>query len=124
MKIKGEDNPRDHLVPLSDQTIELIQAMPRVGRYVFPSDHAEDHQPFFPNALTGVIKRCKFNGTMHSMRSTFRNWGADNEEHNFRREVLEFCLSHRVGDDAELAYWDSDMIKRRRSALQAWADFI
>ena len=42
----------------------------------------------------------------------------------FRREVLEFCLSHRVGDEAELAYWDSEMIKRRREALQAWADFI
>ena len=38
--------------------------------------------------------------------------------------MLEFCLSHRVGDEAELSYWDSDMIKRRREALQAWADFI
>jgi hypothetical protein len=26
---------------------------------------------------------------------------------NFRREVREFCLSHRVGDDAEPSYWVS-----------------
>jgi hypothetical protein len=32
--------------------------------------------------------------------------------------VLEFCLSHRIGDEAELSYWDSDMIARRREALQ------
>jgi hypothetical protein len=44
--------------------------------------------------------------------------------HNFRRDVLEFCLSHRIGDEAELSYWDSEMIARRREALQAWADFI
>ena len=38
--------------------------------------------------------------------------------------MLEFCLSHRIGDEAELSYWDSEMIARRREALQAWADFI
>jgi len=124
MKIKGEDEPKDHLVLLSDQAVEIIKSMPRTGRYVFPSDHADEHQPFLPNALTNCIKRAGFDGTMHGMRSTFRNWGADSKEHNFRREVLEFCLSHRVGDEAELSYWDSDMIDRRREALQAWADFI
>jgi hypothetical protein len=61
---------------------------------------------------------------MHGCRTSFRNWSADNKEHNFRREVLEFCLSHRIGDEAELSYWDSEMIRRRREALQAWADFI
>jgi hypothetical protein len=38
--------------------------------------------------------------------------------------VLEFCLSHRIGDEAELSYWDSEMIARRRETLQAWAAFI
>jgi len=126
MKVKGEGEPKPHLVPLSEQALAIIQSMPRMGRYVFPSDHyhAGEHQPFFPNALLYCIKRCGFAATMHGMRSTFRNWGADSREHNFRREVLEFCLSHRVGDEAELSYWDSDMIDRRRDALQAWADYV
>ena len=126
MKVKkGEDGEaKDHLVPLSDQAIAIIKSMPKVGRYVFPSEQAEDHQPMFANALTGCIKRAGFTATMHGMRKTFRNWGADVREHNFRREVLEFCLAHRVGDEAELSYWSSDMIERRREALQAWADFI
>jgi len=124
MKIKGELEPKPHLVPLSDQAIEIIQSMPRTDKYVFPSDHAEQHQPFRANALVGAIERTAVKSTMHGCRTSFRNWGADNEEHNFRREVLEFCLSHRVGDEAELSYWDSEMIKRRREALQAWADFI
>jgi integrase len=124
MKIKGELEPRPHLVPLSDQSIEIIQSMPHTDKYVFPSDHAEQHQPFRANALVGAIERTAVKSTMHGCRTSFRNWGADNKEHNFRREVLEFCLSHRIGDEAELSYWDSEMIKRRREALQAWADFI
>ena len=61
---------------------------------------------------------------MHGCRTSFRNWGADNKEHNFRREVLEFCLSHRVGDEAELSYWDSEMIKRRRVVMEEWSNYV
>ncbi|WP_029582119.1 site-specific integrase [Bradyrhizobium sp. URHD0069] len=127
MKIKGETaEGKPHLVPLTDQAIEIIQSMPRVGKYVFPSDgkQVEGHEPFLANALTGCIKRCGVKSTMHGLRTTFRNWGADSREHNFRREVLEFCLSHRVGDEAELSYWTSEMLDRRREVMQAWADFI
>jgi integrase len=127
MKIKGETaDGRPHLVPLTDQAIAIIQSMPRLGKYVFPSDakQVEGHEPFLPNALTGCIKRCGVNGTMHGMRTSFRNWGADSKEHNFRREVLEFCLSHRVGDEAELSYWTSEMLDRRREVMEAWAAYI
>ena len=120
MKIKGESEPKPHLVPLSDQAIEIIKSMPRVGRYVFSSDHAEEHQPFFPNALTNVIKRAGFNATMHGCRTTFRNWGGESTEHNFRREVLVHYIAHRVGDESEKSYWT----ERRREVLRAWADFI
>jgi integrase len=124
MKVKGGLEPKPHLVPLSDQAIEIIRSMPRTGKYVFPSDHAETHQSFRANALVAAIERTDIKSTMHGCRTSFRNWGADNKKYNFRREVLEFCLSHRIGDEAELSYWDSEMIARRREALQAWADFI
>jgi hypothetical protein len=67
MKIKGELEPKPHLVPLSDRAVKIIRSMP---------------------------------------------------------QVLAFCLSHRIDDEAELSYRDSEMIARRREALQAWADFI
>jgi integrase len=124
MKIKGDDEPKDHLVPLSDQAIEIIRSLPKAGRYVFPSDHADEHAPFLPNALTACIKRAGFKATMHGMRSTFRNWGGDNEAHNFRREVLEHCLAHREGSETEASYWTGEMRERRRIVLQAWADYV
>jgi len=127
MKIKGEAaEGKPHLVPLSDQAIEIILAQPRVGKYVFPSDakQVEGHQTFLANALTGCIARTGIRSTMHGLRTTFRNWGADSREHNFRREVLEFCLSHRLGDEAELSYWTSEMLDRRREVMEAWANYI
>ncbi|MGB6253539.1 MAG: integrase arm-type DNA-binding domain-containing protein [Bradyrhizobium sp.] len=124
MKIKGDEKPKPHLVPLSEQALAIIQSMPRGGRYVFPSSHVEEHQPFFPNSLTETIKRCGVKATMHGMRTSFRNWGGESVAHNFRREVLEHCLSHRVGDESERSYWTGEMIERRRVVLQAWADFI
>jgi integrase len=127
MKIKGETaDGRPHLIPLTEQAIAVIQSMPRVGKFVFPSDakQVERHEPFLANALTGCIARTGIRSTMHGLRTTFRNWGADSREHNFRREVLEFCLSHRVGDEAELSYWTSEMLDRRRQVMEAWADYI
>jgi len=115
---------KDHLVPLSDQAVELINSMPRVGCYVFPSDHADEHTPFLPNALTECIKRDGFKVTMHGMRTSFRNWGGESVEHNFRREVIEHCLAHREGDETERSYWTGEMIERRRIVLQAWADYV
>jgi len=47
MKIKGEGAGKPHLVPLTDQSIAIIQSMRKVGRYVFSSDHAIEHQPLF-----------------------------------------------------------------------------
>ena len=124
MKIKGGDEPRPHLVPLTDQAIAIIESMPRLGRYVFPSDHSVEHQPFRPNALTNCIKRAGFEATMHGMRTTFRNWGGESKEHNFRREVLEHCLSHRIGDESEKSYWTGEMTERRREVLVAWASYV
>lgn len=127
MKIKGDEKPKPHLVPLSDQAIAIIQTMPtRNGRYVFSSDdhNAEHDTPFFPNALTQTIQRTGVKATMHGMRTSFRNWGGESVKHNFRREVLEHCLSHRVGDESELSYWTGEMVERRRIVLQAWADYI
>jgi integrase len=127
MKIKQDETgePRDHLVPLSDQAIGLIKSMPH-SKYVFPSDAKQttEHATFLANALVGAITRAGFKATMHGMRASFRNWGGDNADHNFAREVLEHCLAHREGDESERSYWTSDMIERRRVVLQAWEDYV
>jgi integrase len=60
--------------------------------------------------------------TVHGMRSTFRDWSA--EETNFSRAVCEACLAHSVAEnETEAAYLRSDLFKRRVELMQLWADF-
>lgn len=55
------------------------------------------------------------------LRSTFRDW-AGNETH-FPREVAEAALAHVIGDAAERAYRRGDALEKRRTLMEAWANY-
>ena len=59
--------------------------------------------------------------TVHGFRSTFRTWAQ--EESDFEEEIVEHCLHHITGDDAEKAYKKGEALKKRRIVMQAFADF-
>lgn len=59
--------------------------------------------------------------TVHGFRTTFRTWAQ--EETNFEEEIVEHCLHHITGDDAEKAYKRGEALKKRRLVMQAFADF-
>jgi integrase len=63
----------------------------------------------------------KRNATVHSFRSTFRTWGQN--ETPIAREVLEYCLHHIEGGEAELAYARGDCREKRKAALKEWETF-
>ena len=41
----------------------------------------------------------------------------------FPRELLEEALGHQIGTAVERAYRRTDSFERRRTVMQAWADF-
>jgi hypothetical protein len=59
--------------------------------------------------------------TVHGFRSTFRTWGQN--ETSIEREVLEYCLHHIEGGEAELAYARGDCWGKRETALKEWEAF-
>lgn len=59
--------------------------------------------------------------TVHGLRGTFRTWAQ--EETDFEEEIVEHCMHHITGDDAEKAYKHGQALKKRRVVVQAWADF-
>jgi hypothetical protein len=58
--------------------------------------------------------------TAHGFRSSFRDWGGDKT--HYPRDLLEFALGHKVGDEAEVAYRRSDRLEKRRRLMEDWAD--
>lgn len=109
-----------HRVPLSDVAVEILEGLPRFSEYVFPSVRSGKHiSKQTPRIL---LQRCFQNGvTMHGMRSTFRDWCAENGVSDI---VAEKCLMHAVGNEVQQAYQRSDLLEQRREVMQRWCDYL
>ena len=71
-------------------------------------------------AMWRTLKAAAPNATVHGLRSSFRDWAAEN---GVPREVAEASLAHTV-KGVEGAYLRSDLVERRRPVMEAWADYL
>lgn len=113
---------REHRVPLSAPTLELLRALPRTSDIVFPG---RKHGSVLSDmSLTAVLRRMdRGDITMHGFRSTFRDWCAESAGNSFPREVCEHALAHSLPDKVEAAYRRGDLIEKRKVLMQVWADY-
>lgn len=110
--------------PLTTQALAIIadQLAKRIlgERYVFPGLKAK-----FPLSDMTMLKllqtATKSKLTVHGFRSSFRMWAAD---HGYPQELAESALAHIVKDKTEAAYQRGDLLERRRTMMQAWADYV
>ncbi|WP_174416591.1 tyrosine-type recombinase/integrase [Sulfitobacter donghicola] len=93
---------------LSDMSISAV--MPRMQNSEIKSGRAGFWDP-----------RSKRAAVPHGLRSTFRQWAA---EQGFPRDMAEISLAHFIGSDVEQAYQRSDMLECRRAMMEAWACFL
>ena len=115
---------RQHRIPLSDAAMAVLGIVALLGddpdSPVFPGGVAG--RPLAGTAMRKVLIRMKRNDmTVHGFRSTFRDWCA--EATNYPREVAEQALAHAVSDRVEAAYRRGDLLQKRRTLMEAWADF-
>ncbi|WP_299984747.1 site-specific integrase [uncultured Ruegeria sp.] len=129
---------REHRVPLSKASMELLQAIPRFSDsdLVFPAPkggqmsdmtlsatmkrlHETDVKYDGPGYLDRVSKRP---AVPHGLRSTFRDWVA--ECTSFPGDMAEVALAHKINNSVEAAYRRGDMLEKRRTMMDAWADFL
>lgn len=123
-----------HRVPLSDDAIALLRALPRRSRkegeaeeqrgaeLLFKGGDGKGNKPLSNNAMLALLKRMKVKDvTVHGFRSTFRDWAGETTAHP--REVIEMALAHTVGGKAERAYWRKDILEKRRRLMDDWASF-
>lgn len=111
---------KEHRVPLSTASVDLLCSLPRVAgvNLVFT---ASKGKPLSDMTLTSVLRRMKLDVTVHGFRSTFRQWAG--EQTNFPREVCEHALAHQLPDKVEAAYQRGDLFVKREKLMAAWADF-
>jgi integrase len=111
---------RKQTVPLSPRTMQLLALQRQYStgsEYVFTGYSKE---PLADKAMLKLLKRMRPDVSVHGFRSSFRNWGG-NENHP--RDLLELCLGHSVGNNTELAYWHETALEKRRPIMSEWAAF-
>lgn len=140
----------DHVVPLSDQAVALLQSIKTqdYSRYVFASPRGNSflsdaslktvirliHMEALQKGERGFVdpKQMTKNGTFavatpHGIaRASFRTWTQDDELGNDKRfspMVAELCLHHKTQDAYNGAYERNQAMKSRSEMMQAWADY-
>jgi integrase len=108
-----------HTVPISNQAVELLQALPRTSKYVFAAtDGSTLGIKCFQDTLN---KGLKADTTAHGFRSTFSDWARDRT--NFDAESVEHSLAHSVGTKVAQAYRRGTGIQKRKLLMQSWANY-
>lgn len=113
---------KEHVIPLSDRSIEILERMREIRHsdFVFPG--TREDSPLSDMTLSKVLHRLAKGYTVHGFRSTFRDWCG--EKTDFSREHAEACLAHTIGSAVERAYRRGNSFESRRRIMAAWEAFI
>jgi len=130
---------KEHHVPLSKEAISLLESIQNhtlIQDFIFPAPRSGEM--LSDMSLTTLIKRLheqklKENGlgyidpkqnrviTTHGFRSTFRDWSADKTD--YRREVCEHVLAHKLPDKVEASYLRGGYLEKRKGLMADWAEY-
>ena len=116
---------REHTVPLTEQSLELLQRLQPISghrKYVFPADrdpkrHANN------STANAAIKRMGYHNRLvahglRSLASTILN------EQGFDPDVIESALAHVDKNEVRRAYNRAEYIERRRIMMTWWSEHI
>jgi len=116
---------RDHIVPLSDQALQLLEVLRPVSghrEFIFPSDH-NPRKPANSQSANRALGRMGFHGRLvsHGLRalaSTTLN------EQGFDPDVIEAALAHVDKNSIRAAYNRAQYLERRRKMMDWWSNHI
>ncbi|MFH1217817.1 MAG: tyrosine-type recombinase/integrase [Pseudomonadota bacterium] len=115
-----------HLVPLSRQTITLLEGIKPLtgdGKYVFPSERSKG-RPMSDNTVLAALRRMGFTKdemTGHGFRamaSTILH------EQGWPSAVIERQLAHQERNRVKAAYNHAEHLTERKKMMQVWADYL
>lgn len=115
---------RLHVVPMSEQVIELFRFLQQItGQYelCFPG-RSDRKKPISENAVLGVIRNIGYEGQTsgHGFRHQFST--VLNEKH-WNKDAIEMQLAH-VSGGTRSVYNHAAYLDTRREMMQFWADWL
>ena len=118
---------QDHRVPLQPQAIKLLKSLSKVAgtNLIFPNRNNKALSDMaFNQIMRGMRERGELTveGVPHGFRSTFRDWAA--ERTSYSDEIRKAASGHAIGDSVKEAYQRTDLLDKRRSLMNEWANFL
>lgn len=112
---------REHRVPLSLRSLKILaeQKKKDADGYVFGGPKPK--MPLSTMSMAMLLRRMKYDITVHGFRSTFRDWAS--ETTGFSHEVCEMALAHTIANKVEAAYRRGDLFEKRRKLMEAWTNY-
>jgi integrase len=116
---------RDHVSPLSDQALALLEQLRVItggGRYLFP--HRDKPDTFATTARLQYLMRdlnIAKGASPHCWRTTFSTWANEN---GHRPDAIERQLAHVESNKVRATYNKAMLVEERRKIMQAWGDYL
>jgi integrase len=116
---------RQHIVPLPNQAMELLERLKAVTgnhEYLFPNRN-DPRRPVSIGMLWKAVESMGYGGKFspHGIRAT---GSTVLNEMGFRPDVIESQLAHQEHNRTHASYNRAEYLKERRVMMQAWADLI
>ena len=116
---------REHLIPLSRQSLELIKKVKEISQ----GEHYVFHQVNNPkkamseNTMLYAMYRMGYRdkATVHGFRATASTYL---NEKGYNPDVIESLLAHQDRNRVRAAYNRAEYLDERREVLQWWADYL
>ena len=117
--------PREHLIPLSDWAMELLQELHQLtgkGRFMFPNRNTISGY-ISENTLGNILNRIGYKGiaTPHGFRSLA---SSILNEQGFNPDAIERQLAHVEENKVRAAYNRAEYVDERREMMQWYSDFL
>lgn len=126
---RGAKMGTPHLVPLSRQTLELLEQVRQLtGRFdlVFPGDHYH-HKPMSENTINKALRRMGYDTKVDLCGHGFRTMACSAlvESGLWSKDAVERQMSHQERDTVRGAYiHKAEHLQERRLMCQWWADYL
>lgn len=115
----------DHIVPLSNQALAVIEQLKGLTghkEYVFPS-HTNPKNYMSNNTMLYAMYRMGYHSraTPHGFRATA---STILHEHGFNSDIIELQLSHAERNKVKASYNFAKRLPERHKMMQWWADYL
>ena len=116
---------REHVVPLTEQTLEILESIKPISsdsEFIFPADR-DKKKSANSQSVNMALKRMGFKGQLvahglRSLASTILN------NQGFDADIIESALAHKDKDETRATYNRATYLERRKVMMAWWSDHI